>query len=182
MTDPLKKIIAQYIELEKGVQELVLPQCKTLCQQCGVCCCDAIICEEGFDSAFLKLVHQQADEFSDSHGFLSETGCILPQGRPPVCYAFFCTDLLYLQPDELHEEILQILGALPNHATLNALGDSPLSDLRQNDLLDQLNFQGLEKQFQESFQALEIIRTFYDDGTLPDASYRKLKTIELIPQ
>ena len=128
------------------------------------------------------MVHQQTDQFCDSYGFLSERGCTLPHGRPPVCYEFFCDDQIYFQPDELHGEILQILGALPNHATQKALGDQPIVEIIKEEALDDLDFQGLEKQLEESFQALELIRTFYNENTLPETSYRALKTIQLTSQ
>jgi len=179
MTDPLKKFITQYIELEKGVQELLREQCISLCMQCTICCCHANICEEAIESAFLKLVHKQADQFDDSYGFLSEKGCTLLQGRPPVCYEFFCDDQIHAQPDELHGEILRILGALPNHATQKARGDQPIVEITKEEALDDLNFQGLEKQLQESVQALEIIRTFYNEGALPESSQRALEQINL---
>jgi hypothetical protein len=182
MNTQLNTFIKQYIELEQCVQELALKHCLPLCQQCGVCCCDALLCEEAIESPFLKLVHQQTDEFSPSHGFLSETGCILRQGRPPVCYAYFCADIIYCQPDELHVEILQVLGALPNHATHNALGDRPLAEIFSEEEFDQLDYAGLERQFKESFHALDIIRTFYTEGTLSDTSYHLLKQIQFIPQ
>ena len=182
MIAPLKSFIEQYTKLEHGVQELLRGQCTSLCMQCTICCCHTHICEEAIESAFLKLVHQQTNQFSDSYGFLSEKGCILQQGRPPVCYEFFCDDQIYFQSDELHGEILRILGALPNHATQKALGDQPIVEIMKEEALDDLNFQGLEKQLQESFQALEIIRTFYNEGTLPEASLQVLKQINLTSQ
>ncbi len=170
MNPRLKTFIEQYTELEHGVQELVRGQCMSLCEQCTICCCHTHICEEAIESAFLRLVHKQTDPFSDSYGFLSENGCALQHGRPPVCYEFFCDDQIYFQPDELHGEILRILGALPNHATQKALGDQPIVEIMKEEVLDDLDFQGLEKQLQESFQALEIIRGFYAEGDLSGES------------
>jgi len=181
MNDRLKTLIEQYTELEHGVQELLREQCQTLCGQCTLCCCDAIICEEALESAFLKLLHKETGLFSEQYGFLSPTGCSLKQGRPPTCYEYFCDDQIYFQPDELHGEILQILGALPNHATRKALGDQPLAEIIKEEALDQLNFQTLEKQLQESFQALTIIQTFYQENVLPDPSYSALKNIHRTP-
>jgi hypothetical protein len=43
--------------------------------------------------------------------------------------------------------------------------------------LEHLAFQRLEKQLQECFQALEIIRAFYDTGTLPENADRVLGRI-----
>jgi hypothetical protein len=179
MNETLHTYIKQYTELECGIRELISEKGQALCEACTCCCCDTIICEEAIESPFLKLVHQQTDQFSDQYGFLSATGCVLEKGRPPVCYEYFCDDHFYHQPDELHAEVLKILGALLNHATRNAQGDLPLAEIMQEEALDQLDFQRLKKQMQESVQALEIIQTFYRDGTLPAASYDTLKKIHL---
>jgi hypothetical protein len=177
MNDTLKTYIEHYTQLECDMRELISDKGQLLCGSCTRCCCDAIICEEAIESPFLRLVHQQTDRFSDRYGFLSETGCTLEKGRPPVCYEYFCDDHFYHQPDELHAEVLKILGALLNHATREGQGDRPLAEIMQEEALDHLDFPRLEKQIQESFQALEVIRIFYRDGTLPAASYEVLKQI-----
>ena len=146
MTDALKTLIEQYAELECGVQELINRKGNSLCAQCSCICCDAVMCIEGIKSPFLKLVHQQADQYDEQTGFLSDTGCILKKGRPSVCYEYFCDDHFYHQPDDLHAEVLKILGALLNHATRNALGDIPLDDITEEEELDHLDFERLEKQ------------------------------------
>ncbi|MEA2069265.1 MAG: hypothetical protein U9P12_08700 [Verrucomicrobiota bacterium] len=179
MNAALKSYIEQYTELEAGMQELIRRKGNLLCSQCSCICCDVVMCIEAIKSPFLKRVHQQADQFSEQHGFLSDTGCMLQQGRPPICYQYFCDDHFYHQPDELHAEVLKVLGALLNHATRNALGDIPLDDIMQEGELDRLDFQRLEKQMKESLQALETIRAFYRDGTLPAASHQALKKIRL---
>ncbi|MBI9019762.1 MAG: hypothetical protein JEZ10_00700 [Verrucomicrobia bacterium] len=175
----LKNLIEQYTRLELDVQELVNAQCNELCVQCGICCCTAIICEEAIESPFLKLVHQQSNLFNDRYGFLTEKGCLLDAGRPPVCYEFFCADQLFHQPDELHGKLLRILGALPNHAGKQALGDIHLVDIRNENDFERLNFQGLEKQLQESFQCLEILRGFFNEKTLPEDAGRVFDRISV---
>lgn len=179
MNEKLKTYIEQYTELELGMQELINRKGNSLCGQCTQHCCDIIICEEAMKSPFLKLVHRQADRFSDLEGFLAKTGCTLEKGRPSVCYEYFCDDHFYHQPDDLHAEVLKILGGLLNHATRNAKGDIPLDDIMTEEELDDLDFQHLEKQLKESLQALETIRTFYRDGTLPEASLQALRQIRL---
>lgn len=182
MNAQLKEYIDHYTELERSMQELITELSSSLCEQCTLCCCDAMICEEAIESPFLKLVHQQTDQFSDRYGFLSTTGCSLDKGRPPACYEYFCDDQFYHQPDELYAEILQILGALLSHATRNARGDSPLAEIMQKEALDNLDFKQMEEQLQESLQALEIIKAFYHDRVLTDESYQTLKRIQLSPK
>ncbi|VGO19027.1 hypothetical protein [Pontiella sulfatireligans] len=179
MNDALKTYIKQYIELESGMQELVLKKCSSLCAQCTSVCCDIVMCVEAIKSPFLKLVHQQADQFDEQNGFLSATGCSLKQGRPSVCYEYFCDNQFYFQPDDLHAEILQTLGALLHHATKDAKSDLPLEDIMQEEDLDLLDFQQLESQMAESLQALDIIRTFYRDGTLTEDARNALKLIQI---
>jgi hypothetical protein len=177
MNDVLKTYIEKYTELELGMRELINRKGNSLCAQCSCICCDVVMCVEGIKSPFLKLVHQQADEFDEQKGFLSDTGCMLKKGRPSVCYEYFCDNHFYYQPDELHAEVLKIIGTLLYHATRNAQDDIPMEDITTEELLDQLDFQRLEKQMNESRQALEIIRAFYRDGSMSEESYKALKRI-----
>lgn len=180
MNDTLKSYIEQYTELELGMRAMINRKGNSLCGQCTRCCCDIIICEEALKSPFLKLVHQQTDQFKEKIGFLAPTGCTLKKGRPSVCYEYFCDDHFYYQPDDLHAEVLKILGGLLNHATRNAQGEIPLDDVMSEEALDHLDFQRLDKQMQESLQALEIISSFYRDKTLSEESLTALRQIRLL--
>jgi hypothetical protein len=173
----LKHLMEEYAELERSVQELTIAQCHGVCELCTACCCRADLCEEALESPFLRLLHRLDGLESDRYGFLTETGCALKIGRPPVCYEFFCEDLLATQPDDFHRRLLCILGQLPNHAGQNAHGDAHLVEIMQEEELEHLAFQRLEKQVQESFQALEILHSFFNEGALPDHADRVLQRI-----
>ena len=177
MSPKLKQFIERYTALEREVQKLVTGLCYTLCAQCTQICCRADICEEAIESPFLRMINKCTELDSDAYGFLTPTGCGIEVGRPTVCYEYFCYDHLYHQPDEIHEKVMKVLGALPAHATRNAIGDAPLSEILQEEKLEQADFQTLEKNLDESFQALEIIKTFYNEGTLSDESDRVLNLI-----
>ena len=179
MNHALKTYIEHYVALETGIQEWVLKKCQSLCAQCTAICCDVVMCEEAIKSPFLKLVHQQTDQFDKETGFLSNSGCRLKIGRPSVCYGYFCDNHFYYQPDDLHAHILQILGALLHHAIQNAKDGIPLDEILSETELENIDFQTLEKQLQESVKALEIIRSFYQDGTLSAASLLILKRIRI---
>jgi len=179
MNDALKSYIEHYTELERGMRELIARKGNSLCSQCSCICCDAVMCVEGIKSPFLKLVHQQAHLYDQEKGFLTDTGCLLEKGRPSVCYEYFCDDHFYVQPDALHAEVLKIIGALIYHATRNASGTTPLDEIRSESELDQLDFEPLEKQLHESLQAVKIIRDFYRDGIMAEASYAALKRIRI---
>ncbi len=177
MNPKLKQFIDQYIELERDVQKLVTGLCNSLCSQCTQICCRADICEEAIESPFLRLINKRTELDSDAYGFLTPTGCGLSIGRPTVCYEYFCHDHIYHQPDEIHAKVMRVLGALPAHATRNAIGDAPLAEILQEEKLDLVDFQTLEKQLDESFKALEIIKGFYNEETLPDDADRVLDRI-----
>ena len=179
MNHQLKSYIERYTELELGMRELINRKGNSLCSQCSCVCCDVVMCVEGIKSPFLKLVHEQTEDYDEQKGFLSDTGCVLKKGRPSVCYEYFCDDHFYVQSDELHAEVLKIIGALLYHATRNAKGDTPLDEIMTEDELDRVDFKRLESQLQESLQALEIIRAFYRDGTMADESHVALMRIRI---
>lgn len=177
MHPKLKQFIKRYTELEIASQELVNEQCSSLCAQCTQICCRADICEEAIESPFLRLINKREKLDSDRYGFLTPTGCALSAGRAPVCLEYFCYDHMYYQPDETHEKVLRVLGALIAHAGRNALGETDLVEIMQPEKLELVDFKRLEKNLNESFQALEVIRTFYAEGTLPDDADRILDKI-----
>jgi hypothetical protein len=177
MNPQLEQFIERYTELEREVQQLVTGLCNSLCAQCTQICCRADICEEAIDSPFLRLLNKRTELDSDAYGFLTPTGCGLEIGRPSVCYEYFCYDHLYYQPDEIHEKVLRVLGALPAHAGRNATGDTHILEVMQAEKLDQLAFQRLEKNLDECFQALEVIQEFYSSESLPDGAERVLNKI-----
>ncbi|MCU0856997.1 MAG: hypothetical protein MUC65_01150 [Pontiellaceae bacterium] len=177
MNSRLNHLLEEYADLERGVQGLISAQCRETCELCTARCCRADICEEALDSPFLQTLHGHTELESDRCGFLTEYGCSLEIGRPPVCYEFFCEEILESQPDELHRDVLRILGRLPAFAGEQAHGKTHLVEIMQEDRLEKLNFQTLEKRLHQSFRMLEIIRTFYIEGTLPEDACKTLRQI-----
>jgi hypothetical protein len=158
MKKELKHLIEEYTALEHEVQDLVSTQCGPICELCTVaCCCRADICEEALGSPFLRLLHGRNELESDAYGFLTENGCALKTGRPPICYEFFCDELMATQPDELRRNLLRILGRLPTYAGQNAHGNAHLVEIMQAEELDRLSFQRLKNQCEKAFEALACI-------------------------
>jgi hypothetical protein len=158
MKKELKHLIEEYAALEREVQELVSAQCREVCELCTTCCCRADLCEEALESPFLRTLHNRNHLESDRYGFLIETGCALEIGRPPVCYEFFCDELMATQTDDMHRNLLRILGRLPTYAGENAHGNAHLVEIMQAEELDRLSFQRLKKQCEKAFKALACIR------------------------
>lgn len=137
------------------------------------------MCIEAMQSPFLKMIHQQEHLYDENDGFLSPTGCKLEKGRPSVCYEYFCDDHFYFQPDELHEKVLKIIGSLLFHATRNAQGETAVDDIPTEAELDSADFQTLEKNLDESFRALEIIKDFYESGSMSPENQQWLECIRI---
>lgn len=164
--------IALYIELERAVQELIAMHCASFCALCTACCCRADICEEAIDSLFLQRLHRRHQLDSDRYGFLDTTGCTLSAGRPPVCYSFFCDELLAAQEDGLQRDLLRLLGRLVSLVGEQALGPAHLVELMDEECLAKINYDKLARRVERALDALELIRSGLQSGRL-DASARQ---------
>ena len=100
----MSDILKPYADLEHSIQQLMTQLCSETCGMCTACCCRADICEEATSSAFLSLLLERqgltADDMDDRFGWLDLNGCSLDYGRPPICYAYFCNELLSDLPDD----------------------------------------------------------------------------------
>lgn len=181
--DALPSITWRYVALEREIQQMIQEQCGAHCAQCTACCCRADICEEALDSAFLRHLHgQQRDSilFSERFGWLTENGCGLPIGRPPVCYEFFCADLLARLPDDDHRRALKTLGALINHVGRHALGDKHLVEISNDEEIHRLSLPAFRRRIESARAALEHLQFYFDNGFFDpeaDDALQKIKTV-----
>lgn len=180
--DPLPSITWRYVALEHDVQRLINDQCSMHCALCTACCCRADICEEALDSAFLRHLHGQQRHsitFSERFGWLTEYGCSLPIGRPPVCYEFFCDDLLARQPGEDHCRALKTLGALLNDVGRNALGAIHLVEITREEDLHRLSAARFQKQMTRARAAFDHLQFFFENGFFDDNAESVLRTVQI---
>lgn len=89
-------VIKNYIKLENLIQGLINYISGEQCKNCLSICCKEEICRETISSYFLSLVvkKSQCIEYDYMNGWVSNEGCRLKNGRPLVCYEFFCNKLL----------------------------------------------------------------------------------------
>ena len=107
-----------------------------VCAMCTSVCCTPDICEESLDSAFLNRVRSVCGEkslFCDRFGWLTERGCALACGRPPVCYGFFCNEILDALDSGCREDVRK-LGRIISGVGERALGSRHLVELDEDDL------------------------------------------------
>lgn len=183
------QILWRYAALEHDVQRLIGSRCGAACGRCTSRCCRTDLCEEAFESAFLKRLHGQNRDstmFSDRYGWLTEHGCGLALGRPPICYEFFCDELLAVQPDATHRYVLQVIGRLVSHIGRDALGHIHLVEITNENEFAGLSLESFKEKLNQARSALEHIRFFYDNRFLEHDAAEQFRPIldppaELIP-
>lgn len=185
-TTDSSRILWRYAAIERETQTLIESRCHFVCTDChSGCCCRADICEEAFDSALLKKLHgekRSSSRFSDRYGWLTPQGCSLALGRPPVCYEFFCEEILHHLPDDTHRYILKTLGKLVSHVGRDSSGKNYLIEIRTEEELDQVDLAPFYERVSEAKAALAHIRTFYDHGELEHDGLEQLRKIEEPPE
>lgn len=177
----INEILEQYAELERSVQQLMSQLFNETCGMCTACCCRADICEESTLSAFLsQLLKRQelsAADMDDRYGWLDLHGCSLEYGRPPVCYTFFCGDLLDGLPDEDARYAARTLGRLINHIGKNALGDWHLVEIMDPADLEKIDCRRITRRIEEAQVAFEVIEEYTQTGRFSVADRKLLETI-----
>jgi hypothetical protein len=164
----IEDLLQPYSELEASVRQLMSNLFSKTCGMCTACCCRTDICEEATESAFLaKLLAMQgirASDMDEGIGWLDLHGCTLEYGRPPVCYAYYCDELIARLPDEDARQAAIILGKLMYHVGCNALGEWHLVEVMDQKDLDKVDFAGLSRRLEEAQAAFEVIKQYVDGG------------------
>lgn len=164
----IDQLLGPYAELEDAIRELMISIFSKDCGLCTACCCRADVCEEALQSAFLKKLLQRQNikesEMDDRYGWLDVNGCILKYGRPPVCYSFYCKEVLQKFHDDEAREAALILGRLIYHIGQNALGGWHLVEIMNEVDLDRVDFEGIVKRMREAGAALNVIKQYMMSG------------------
>ncbi len=177
----LKKLTEEYAALESGIREIMTHLFSDTCGLCTACCCRADICEEALESAFLALLLKKQGlsetDMDERYGWLDLHGCSLQYGRPPVCYAFYCGDLLARLPEDELRFAADVLGKLLHHIGQDALGSRHLVEIMDPADLQRLDFDRLFRRLQEARRAFAVIQEFLSCGSLNRAERDILEVI-----
>jgi hypothetical protein len=175
-------ILEPYAELEKSVRTLMTELFSDSCGMCTACCCRADICEEATQSAFLsKLLIKQglaATDMDDRFGWLDLNGCSLEYGKPPICYEYFCDQLLSRLPDDEARYSARILGKLMDFVGKEAVGNWHLVEVMSADDLEKVSIDMLEQRLDDAIIAFEAIEEFMQSGRLSAANREALAVID----
>ena len=179
----IEDFIEAYAELETDIRRLMVELFSDTCGMCTACCCRADICEEAVHSAFLsKLLKRQGvaeEDMDDRFGWLDLHGCSLDYGRPPVCYAYFCDQLLERLPDDEARLSARVLGKLIEHIGHHALGEWHLTEIMNQDDLNRVDVDGLFHRLEEAQGAFHVVEHYMQSGRLTLADREVLSAVPL---
>ena len=177
----LQNLIERYSDLEQGIREHVVQLFSGICGICTACCCRADICEEATESAFLSLLLEKQglsiQKMDEKYGWLDLDGCSLKYGRPPICYSYYCDELLARLPDDEARLSAKVLGNLIYHIGRNALGEWHLVEIRNRNDLEKANYTQLFQCLEEAEAAYQVIEEYLQSGRLSLADRRVLEVI-----
>ncbi len=181
----IDSIIEPYIELEQSVRERMTELFSGVCGLCTACCCRVDICEEALQSPFLSMLlerqEQKAEDMDDRYGWLDLHGCSLEYGRPPVCYTYFCDELLARLPDEESRWVARVLGRLVEYVGENAYREWHLVEISDPGDLQHVDIDAIMVRLSQAQEALGSVDRFLGTGQL-SAGDRKRMDVITIPE
>ncbi len=183
--NPLDRIVMLYADFETRVQKSISNLFGSNCCTCGGVCCNIDYCRETRESLFLarlREAYQPALSYSDETGWLSETGCVLTTGRPPVCYEYLCGEILSAQPTRTHRFTINVLSQLISHVGKRAYRGKHIVEIREAGELQRIKLSTLERRLGESKAAFQAIETFYANTFFSATDWDKLTKIVLAPK
>ncbi|MBW2622982.1 MAG: hypothetical protein JRD68_08770 [Deltaproteobacteria bacterium] len=141
--------IQKYMDFERLIASSIQEICGPYCTVCSGLCCREEICRESLDSIWLRMVRtlngHDVGKYSDSEGWLTNQGCALETGRPPICYEFTCTRVLEEFEGSPLKIITEDLGNLINLVGKNIHGRNHLVTLTTKQELQRINLDKLIK-------------------------------------
>ncbi|MGD8298970.1 MAG: hypothetical protein PVG67_21400, partial [Desulfobacterales bacterium] len=109
--------------------------------------------------------------------WLSETGCRLPVGRPPVCYEFLCANILDAQQTGIHRYAMIVLSKLVSHIGKKALGSRHLIEVMDPADLKKIRYSRFEKRLSEARNAFDVVQLFLSGDKLENDALKVLSKI-----
>lgn len=181
----LNRIISRYAVFEARVQHYIRNYFWPHCSTCADACCKPDFCRETLESIFLTCLHQAYPppaSYSQENGWVSETGCILKIGRPPVCYEYLCDEIMAAQPTGTHQYTVNVLCKLISHIGKRAYRGKHLVELLERKEIVLVKFSSFENRLQEAQNAFESIVSFHENDYHPALNLRRLSKILLPPK
>ena len=176
----LDDIIEKYLDFEKDVRLMMDSVFARHCSCCDKVCCKRDFCRETIESPFLSHILEKSPpsaNYDPESGWLTDVGCRLFIGRPPVCYEFLCEDILASQKSGFDRYMVKILSALMTHTGKNAAGGRHMVELLHQDDLHRMRLLRFEKKLQEARAAFGVVAAYMEKKYFEDKSLAILAKI-----
>ena len=178
--DELEHILKAYTEFEAEVRAFSSELWFQWCSICRKVCCKSVYCRETYESPFLflltkKLYHQVF--YGTQQDWLSEAGCKLSVGRPPVCYEFLCSNILDAQQPGMQRYAMIVLSKLMSHIGKRALGSRHLIEVMDPADLKKVRYSRFQKRLSEARNAFDALQLFFSGHKLENDAMKVLSKI-----
>jgi hypothetical protein len=178
--DELEHILREYAAFESEVRVFSSELWFQWCSNCREVCCKAVYCRETNESPFLCLLlkkySHQVTNYTQK-AWLSEAGCKLSVGRPPVCYEFLCGTILDARQTEIQRYAMIVLAKLICHIGKRALGSRHLIEVMDLADLKKVRYSRFEKRLSEARNAFDVLQLFFSGHKLETDALRFLSKI-----
>ena len=181
----LDRLITLYADFETRVQKSISSFFGSNCSGCSTVCCKIDYCRETRESPFLSRLHQnfQPDaSYSNEIGWLSESGCVLTIGRPPVCYEYLCGEILSAQPTQSHRFVVNVLSQLISHVGKRVYRGKHIVEICEAEELQRIKLPVFKRHLVESKAAFQAIETFYEKTFFSARDWKKITKIVSAPK
>ena len=158
----LDHILEEYTAFEHEVNAFTSGCCNPLCSTCREVCCKADYCQETLDSAFLSFVRHRYPPpaaYSIGQGWLTETGCALTAGRPPVCYEFLCNRILDSRSTPWERYAMNVLSKLITHIGWRVVRRMHLVEIMDPEDLAAIKSDAIDRRLREARKAFQVVKS-----------------------
>jgi len=176
----LEQVLKDYAAFESEVRVFSSKLWFHWCSNCREACCKALYCRETFESPFLFLLlkkHSHQVSNSTQKDWLSEAGCKLSVGRPPVCYEFLCANILNAQQTGMQRYAIIVLSKLVSHIGKRALGSRHLIEVMDPADLKKIKYSRFQKRLLEARNAFDVVQLFLNGHKLENDALKVLTKI-----
>jgi hypothetical protein len=178
--DRLEHILREYAAFESEVRVFSSELWFQSCSNCRVVCCKAVYCRETIESPFLFLLlkkHSHQVSNNTQTTWLSEAGCKLSVGRPPVCYEFLCNTILGAQQTGMQRYAMIVLSKLISHIGKRVLGSRHLIEVMDPADLKKIKYSRFQKRLSEARNAFDVVQLFLSGHKLENDALKVLSKI-----
>ncbi len=178
--DELEDILRAYAAFESEVRVFSSELWLQSCSNCREVCCKAVYCRETFESPFLYLLlknHSHPAYNITQKNWLSEAGCKLSVGRPPVCYEFLCDNILDARRPGMQRYAMIVLSKLISHIGKRALGSRHLIEIIDPADLKKVRYSRFEKRLAVARNAFAVVQLIFKGNILENDALMVLSKI-----